>query len=317
MPSVFILGGGLAGLAASAALGSAGYETHLFETRAFLGGRATSWPAGADEEVIDNCQHVLLKCCVNLLDLYTRLGVRDKVRFEREFYFIEPGGRTSKMARGLFPAPAHFLESFVRLRFLGLADKICIARAMRALQKERLTRRDLDSISMLDWLREKRQTAQAIERYWRQVLVSAINEELDRMAASHGFQVFWLGMLAKPDSYEMGVPDVPLRELYDERSLAEKAGVRLHHRSPVTAIRSERDRITGIESNGQQLTADYYVSCSAVRAPATAAAIVAGRVGCVRTFADHGHSSMVRSHDHRPAARHVARPSDSMAVQQG
>ena len=46
---------------------------------------------------------------------------------------------------------------------------------------------------MLDWLQEKRQTDAAIERYWRQVLVSAINEELDRMAAAHGIQVFWLG----------------------------------------------------------------------------------------------------------------------------
>ena len=49
---------------------------------------------------------------------------------------------------------------------------------------------------MLDWLREKRQTPRAIERFWRQVLVSAINEDLDRMAAVHGFQVFWLGFLA-------------------------------------------------------------------------------------------------------------------------
>ncbi len=63
---------------------------------------------------------------------------------------------------------------------------------------------------MLDWLREKRQTPRAIERFWRQVLVSAINEELDRMAASHGLQVFYLGFLSKADSYEMGMPAVPL-----------------------------------------------------------------------------------------------------------
>ena len=35
-------------------------------------------------------------------------------------------------------------------------------------------------------------------------------------------------MMARADSYEMGVPDVPLRELYDERSLP--ATVRLHER---------------------------------------------------------------------------------------
>ena len=60
---------------------------------------------------------------------------------------------------------------------------------------------------MLDWLQEQRQPARAIERFWRQVLVSAINEELDRMAAAHGLQVFRLGFLARKDAYEMGVPD--------------------------------------------------------------------------------------------------------------
>ena len=48
---------------------------------------------------------------------------------------------------------------------------------------------------MLDWLLQKRQTPHAIDRFWRQVLVSAVNEDLDRMAAIHGFQVFWLGFL--------------------------------------------------------------------------------------------------------------------------
>src|SRR6476661_8942683 len=107
MPSVNIVGGGLAGLAAAAALGSAGFKVDLFESRAFLGGRATSFPISPgddDSELIDNCQHVLLRCCVNLLDFYARLGVSDKIRFYREYYFLEPGGRVSILKRGRLPA---------------------------------------------------------------------------------------------------------------------------------------------------------------------------------------------------------------------
>src|SRR5204863_6162434 len=116
--------------------------------------------------------------------------------------------------RGLLPAPLHFAGSFLRLRFLSTADKLAIARGMLAIRAEHSARQDLDRISMLEWLREKQQTPSAIDRFWRQVLVSAVNEELDRMAAAHGFQVFWLGFLAHSDSYEMGVPSVPLAELY-------------------------------------------------------------------------------------------------------
>jgi len=263
---VAVLGAGLAGLATAAALGSAGFSVDLYEARPFPGGRATSWPvSGADGEagdVIDNCQHVLLRCCVNLLDLYRRLGAEDKIRFYREYFFIEPGGRTSILKRGMLPAPAHFAGSFLGLAFLDLPDKIGIAHAMHVIPREFRTRRDLDQISMLDWLIEKGQTPNAIERYWRQVLVSAVNEELDRVAAAHGLQVFWLGMLARSDSYEMGLAAVRLRDLYDEASLAKTGAVRMHHRAPVTAIEYTPDSgVTAIRVSGQRVEADYFVCC--------------------------------------------------------
>src|SRR5580704_15877697 len=200
MPTAIVIGGGLAGLAAAAALGDAGFQVDLYEARGFLGGRATSYALpgdGGEREVIDNCQHVLLRCCVNLMDFYRRLGVTDRIKFYKQFYFIEPGGATSTLGAGRLPAPLHFTESFWKLHFLALRDKVGIARALLAIRRERERRADLDRITMLDWLREKRQTEPAIARFWNQVLVSAINEDLDRMAAIHGFHVFWLGFLAR------------------------------------------------------------------------------------------------------------------------
>src|ERR1039458_10636968 len=118
MAKVLIAGGGLAGLAAAAALGQRGWEVDLFEARPFLGGRATSYavPAGGEEiaETIDNCQHVLLRCCVNLLDFYQRLGVRERIQFHREFFFIEPGGRISVLRRGGPPPPPPFTEAVLQ-----------------------------------------------------------------------------------------------------------------------------------------------------------------------------------------------------------
>jgi zeta-carotene desaturase len=263
MPSVIVAGGGLAGLATAAALGSAGFRVDVFESRAFLGGRATSYeaPGNADPpETIDNCQHVLLRCCVNLLDFYARLGVSGDVRFFREFVFIEPGGRASLLRAGVLPAPLHFAGSFAALKFLGLRDKLGIARAMLALRRERSTRTDLDRISMLDWLREKRQTPLAIRRFWGQVLVSAINEELDRMAARHGFQVFWLGFLARSDSYEMGVPAVPLGELYSSHAWDRTGNVTLHLRAPVERLEMENGRVRCAIAGGREHTADSYVA---------------------------------------------------------
>ena len=258
MSSVIVAGGGLAGLATAAALGSAGYEVDLYESRGFLGGRATSFPlapANEQSEVIDNCQHVLLRCCVNLIDLYERLDVASDITFHKEFFFIEPGGRVSILKAGSLPRPFHFAGSFLKMRCLSLRDKLSLGRALLALQRERTTRKDLDQITMMQWLIEKGQTKRAIERFWAQVLVSAINEDLDKMSAIHGFQVFWLGFLGSSTSYEMGIPNVPLGALYSSDAWQRFPGVRIHLRSGV-----ERLGADGASIRGELHKADYYVS---------------------------------------------------------
>jgi squalene-associated FAD-dependent desaturase len=263
MSDVIVVGGGLAGLATAAALGSAGYRVRLLEARPFLGGRATSYEVGDSEtrtETIDNCQHILLRCCVNLIDFYHRLGVAGDIAFHREFTFIEPGGRRSVLKSGMFPVPAHFAESFLKLGFLNPSEKLAVGRGILAIRSEYGSRTDLDQITMQQWLEEKRQPPRAIERFWRQVLVSAINEELNRMAAAHGFQVFRLGFLGTSNSYEMGVPAVPLGSLYRADAWSKVGNVEIRLRTPVERIVIENGVVTGVAAGGEQLRADYYVS---------------------------------------------------------
>ncbi len=259
MPDTIVVGAGVAGLAAAAALGSLpDHRVTVFETRPFLGGRATSYQAAG--EVIDNCQHILLKCCVNLLDFYSRLGVADRIEFHRKFYFIEPGGRTSTLEAGFLPTPAHFTGSFLKGTYLSLADKLSLARGLLALKSEYKKRQDLDRITMLDWLVEKHQTPGAIDRFWRQVLVSAINEELDRMAASHGFQVLWLGFLTNRDSYRMGIPSVPLGDLYNEAIWKRLPAVTIEPRQPVERFVFENGMVKGVLTATGLRTADHYIA---------------------------------------------------------
>jgi squalene-associated FAD-dependent desaturase len=256
MAEVIVIGGGLAGLAAAAALGGAGHRVRLFEARPFLGGRATSYEAG--NETIDNCQHVLLRCCVNLLDFYERLGVSGDIRFYDEYVFIEPGGRRSVMRAGLLPAPAHFTESFLALKFLNFSEKIAVMRGMMAIRRE-ASRADLDNITMADWLKEHNQPPRAIERFWRQVLVSAISEELERTAAAHGFQVFRLAFLETRDAYEMGVPSVPLGELYRAEAWKKTGDVEIRLRSAVERIGVADGEVRCIQAGGAEHRADFYV----------------------------------------------------------
>ncbi|MEK7405453.1 MAG: hydroxysqualene dehydroxylase HpnE [Acidobacteriota bacterium] len=256
MRQVIIAGGGLAGLAAAAALAEAGFGVDLYESRPALGGRASSFALGRAGELIDNSQHVLLRCCTSLLDFYRRLGVAGRIRFHREFRFVEPGGRVSVFRPG--QGTLRSLLALMRLRFLSTADKLSLVRGLAALRRESRSPAELDRITMLDWLRGRRQTRGAIARFWRPVLVSAINEELDRMAASHGLQVFRIGLLAGAGAHEMGVPEVPLSELCE--AARRLPNVAIHLRTPVERLVIAEDRVRGASVNGELRQADSYIA---------------------------------------------------------
>jgi len=114
---VAVVGGGLAGLAAGCALADAGFAVRLLERKPFLGGRASSYQHPATGEVVDNCQHVLLGCCTNLLDFYKRLGVEDQIRWFEQLTFLLPDGKAGTIQPSRLPAPLHAAPAFLKFRF--------------------------------------------------------------------------------------------------------------------------------------------------------------------------------------------------------
>jgi zeta-carotene desaturase len=263
LQSVIVIGGGLAGLSAGVTLAEAGWRVRLFEQRPFLGGRATSYVL-PDGEHVDNCQHVTLGCCTNLEDFYRRVGSAGKIKFFDRLLFQDPQGRTGEMQAGMLPAPFHMTGSFATFAPLTLADKLSIARAMLDILRGKGHTADLDApggISMLEWLKRRKQTPGAIERFWRVVLVSALDEELDKTDARFGVDVFWKAFLCNRGGYRMGVPSVPLAELYDGcKAEIEKRGGEVTLRAPLRAIHLRDAGVHGVEfDGGRRESADAYV----------------------------------------------------------
>jgi squalene-associated FAD-dependent desaturase len=237
--TVAIIGGGLAGLSAGSALADAGYRVELFERRPYLGGRASSYELPGTGEVVDNCQHVLLGCCTNLIDFYRRLGVEQQIRWYDAITFILPGGRSSTLKPGNLPAPFHAAPSFLDSSVLDLKDKLAVARAMMAL----VPALPNDSgENFLSWLLRHGQTKTAIDRFWAPVLVSALNEDLDRMSVRFAALVFRESFLKSAEAGRMGVPAVPLSDLYGTaaRYLEERGG-KVHLRASVESVRVDAD----------------------------------------------------------------------------
>ncbi|MGA2457206.1 MAG: hydroxysqualene dehydroxylase HpnE [Terriglobales bacterium] len=255
-PTVAIAGGGLAGLAAGCALAEAGFRVSLFERRPYLGGRASSYQHPSTGEVVDNCQHVLLGCCTNLLDFYRRAGVQDKIRWYEKLTFLEPGGRASVIAPSGLPAPLHTAPAFLRADCLNLRDKMAISRAMAALAPGIPADR---GEPFLDWLKRHGQTGQAIERFWKTILVSALNEDLDRVSVPYAAQVVRESFLKSAAAGRMGIPSVPLTDLYSTTGDYIRArGGEIQFRAGVESFRTEGSQVN-VTTNGQERKFDYLV----------------------------------------------------------
>jgi len=260
---VIVIGGGLAGLAASVALAEAGWRVRLFEQRPFLGGRAASYVL-PDGEHVDNCQHVTFGCCTNLEDFYRRVGSGHKIKFFERLLLLDPQGRRGEMHAGLLPAPFHMTGSFLTFSPLALKDKLAIARAFYSILQSGGHPPDVDEpggISMLEWLHRHKQTPAAISRFWRVVLVSALSEELDRIDARYGIDVFWKAVLSNKTGYRMGIPAVALGDLYEGcRAAIEQKGGEVVFRSPLRGLRIENNKLIAVLfDQGREETADAIV----------------------------------------------------------
>ncbi|HXM19776.1 MAG TPA: hydroxysqualene dehydroxylase HpnE [Terriglobales bacterium] len=253
---VAVVGGGLAGLAAGCALAASGFRVTLFERRPYLGGRASSYQHPGTGEVVDNCQHVLLGCCTNLIRFYERLGVESKIRWYDRLTFLEPGGRASVIEPSALPAPLHTAPAFLRAACLNFSDKLAVAAAMAALAPAKP--RD-HGASFLTWLHRHGQTERAIERFWKPVLVSALNEELDRMSVPYAAQVVRESFLKSAAAGRMGVPTVPLTELYSVAGDYITAhGGEIRFRCSVESFRAEPDRVKLLVP-GEETSFDFVV----------------------------------------------------------
>ncbi|HET6276846.1 MAG TPA: squalene--hopene cyclase [Candidatus Cybelea sp.] len=218
---VAVVGGGLAGLAASLRLQEDGAKVELFERGRLLGGRATSFEI--DNVEVDNGQHVFLACCTEFMTFAQRVGMAHELRLQDRFdaRILARDGRSGRLRAGALPAPLHLLESFTTYPFLTLREKLNVARALAS------SRQVHAGETFEEWLRRLSQGPGERRAFWDPFFIPALNAPFDRVAASDALFVLQTAFLGDAGAARFGFSKLPLAHL------AEAAASRLDavHRS--------------------------------------------------------------------------------------
>lgn len=246
-------------MSAACGLADSGLKVALVERRGYLGGRASSYLHPGVNEVIDNCQHVLFGCCTNLIAFYQRIGVLDQITWTSDMTMIEPGGTRSVLGPSLLPAPLHGFPKLLAAHAFSFADKLSLARAFSAILR---TDPEVQSAERLSaWLVRHKQTAGAVERFWRLVIASALNADLDAIGVPYAAKVIRELFMNSAQAGRMGMSTVPLSQLYaGAEAFLKSKGAELHLNSNIeSAAWDEEISQWTITTRSGEILSDYLI----------------------------------------------------------
>jgi zeta-carotene desaturase len=276
---VAIVGAGLAGLAAAVDLVDAGCEVQIFESRPFVGGKASSWVDG-DGNHIEMGLHVFFTNYYELFDLMKKVGAFDNLLPKQHTHtFINKGGNTGTLDfRFSLGAPFNGLKAFFTTSQLSTLDKLQnalalgtspIVRGLVDFDGAMKTIRDLDKISFANWFRSHGGNNNSLKRMWNPIAYALGFIDCENISARCMLTIFLLFAVRTEASLMRMLKGSPFEYLHKPLLEYLKArGTKIYTRRQVREIQYAEEQgkthVTGvIVANGdaeERITADAYVA---------------------------------------------------------
>jgi len=256
-----VIGGGLAGLAASVWLAEAGQRVTLLERRGSLGGRTHAINVASIADVADNGQHIMVPGFVNLMRYLDTIGTRQHMRWEPIAARDRDGAQL--VGNGIRNAAA-----FLTGRLPGCPRRdwpATLAAQGRIVRQSLRQPADLDSISVREWFDRVRMPASAREASWDLLAIGVLNEKCE-LASAKAFAdiIATFVRLARSQRLpvKFGYPAVDFDTLYVDgaRRLILERGGEIRHRAIARRVTTENGSVTGVLlDDGSHIAADSVI----------------------------------------------------------
>ena len=257
---VIVIGGGMAGLAASTLLVSKGFEVELFEARSFLGGRLYSFIDPQTGDVVDNGQHLMAgfyKETFRLLEMIKTDHLVEKQESLRIDFFESRGKKycfdikPSKMPVGFLKALWKY-SRFPKLDILSLI-----------LKGKNLKKRCDQEMSALDFLKRLGQSEGAIYSFFRPLILATLNAKPEDVSATIFQKMLMTILESPPEDTVLAHSKVGLSQLVAEPAaeFIEKKGGKINRSNKVGEIKLDNGKaVSVIDEAGREISADYIIS---------------------------------------------------------
>jgi squalene-associated FAD-dependent desaturase len=242
-PTLAVVGGGLAGLAAAESAVRKGFQAVLFEKSKILGGRCASMFDPKSGQYIDNGQHIALGCNPELSAFHQRLGL-DRF-FERNpvLPFAHIDGRHWNLESSAFlPTAWRFLPSLFKNPFFTFSEKRQLVKALRHI-----------TLPLAD--------GKFSELFWSPIIHSVLSEIPENTAPEALQLVIQRLFFADRHAADIYVPAVPLRTIYHEAAgnALQHLGVELNLLHRLTELTRDEKQWTLRFADGKERQFDYVI----------------------------------------------------------
>ena len=267
---VVVLGAGFAGLSAAVALASKGRRVLVLEEGPRLGGRATAFTDRETGERVDNGQHVLFGCYRDTYSFLTTIGAAAKAPLQPtlSLTMASDTGRRATLRCPSWPAPWHLVGGLMRWSALGTGDRLSALRLGPLLRSasrqgaEAVAARVPSGQTASDWLRAARQTKAICDWLWHPLIYAALNQPPEVAAAQPFVRVLGELFGPRPTDAAIGLPAVPLDELYAEpaRTYLEARGGEVRLRTRGRVVVGEGDRVAAVVAGEERIETKVAIS---------------------------------------------------------
>ena len=262
-PDVVVIGAGVAGLSAAAALAEAGKRVLVLDGRPQLGGRATAFADRETGELVDNGQHVLFGCYEQTFRFLSRIGASDNVRIQPSLRatYLDTLGRRSVLHCPPLPSPLHLLAAVLDWDAMPWGDRMSVLKVASPLLAARRRLRRTGTITTVPpdqtvsaWLDAHGQGRKLRRWLWEPLAVAALNQPPEQALAAPFLRVLAQMFGPDPSAASIALPTRPLHLMYAEpaRAYIESRGGSVRT-GALGRITGEGGRLTDVDVRGERI----------------------------------------------------------------